>query len=67
MWLFSVEMPTSNKQINSWKTKPYIKISILKKQFFLNWWVKVMDFFKGVFFIEFSQIYSGERTQILFL
>ena len=40
------EMTTSKKSINSWKTKPHIKISNLKKQFFRTWWIKAIGFLR---------------------
>ena len=39
---FGVEMTTSKKLISSWKTKPYIKLSTLKKQFFWTWLIKAI-------------------------
>ena len=44
MWLFGVEMATFKKLISSWKTKSYIKILTLKRQFFWIWLINAMKF-----------------------
>ena len=43
-------MTTSQEPINNLKTKPYIKISALKKQYFRIWWI---DFLTNRFFKSF--------------
>ena len=49
MWLFGVEKTTSKMLIKSWKTKPYIKISTLKKTILSDLVDESNRIFKGLY------------------